>query len=242
MHFGRTPGSSTASSANIPTHNHRDGDGGQRGAARGHGDGGSVRAGRAGSRRGVGRRGRGGGRRQRRFPLLLLLLLRMSRQAEFLRHRLVDRLHGRRGAGGGGARRLLPGRSGVRLLRAGARRLTGPGRRSGDQAPPPHAADGPADEPGPAPAVRGVGGVLAEELENSPQRKRRCLKRRRKRSEGSQQLFSHLIGVFCREVLHRRDDALCDQLTVGGRSLLLDQLRFLAADWSKQAAGHKRTR
>lgn len=50
-------------------------------------------------------------------------------------------------------------------------------------------------------------------------------------------LFSHLIGVFCGEVLHWGDDALSNQLTVGGRSLLLDQLRFLPADWSKQAAG-----
>lgn len=50
-------------------------------------------------------------------------------------------------------------------------------------------------------------------------------------------LSSHLVGVFRGEVLHRRDDSLGDQLTVGGRSLLLDQLCFLTADWRKQAAG-----
>lgn len=53
----------------------------------------------------------------------------------------------------------------------------------------------------------------------------------------SYKLFSHLVGVFRGEVLHWRDDALSNQLTVGGRGLLLDQLRFLTADWSKQAVG-----
>lgn len=48
---------------------------------------------------------------------------------------------------------------------------------------------------------------------------------------------THLIGVFSGEVLHWGDDALSNQLTVGWRSLLLDQLCFLAADWRKQAAG-----
>lgn len=50
-------------------------------------------------------------------------------------------------------------------------------------------------------------------------------------------MVSHLIGVFCREILHWGNDALSNQLTIGGRSLLLDQLCFLAADWRKQAAG-----
>lgn len=49
-------------------------------------------------------------------------------------------------------------------------------------------------------------------------------------------LFPHLVGVFCGEILHWRDDALSNQLTIGGRGLLLDQLRLLAADWSKQTA------
>lgn len=49
-------------------------------------------------------------------------------------------------------------------------------------------------------------------------------------------LCPHLVGVFCGEILHWWDDALSNQLTIGGRSLLLDQLRLLAADWSKQAA------
>ena len=48
--------------------------------------------------------------------------------------------------------------------------------------------------------------------------------------------FPHLVGVFCGEVLHWRDDALSNQLTIRGRGLLLDQLRLLAADWSKQTA------
>ena len=47
---------------------------------------------------------------------------------------------------------------------------------------------------------------------------------------------SHLTGVFRGEVLHRGNDALGDQLAVGGRSLLLDQLRFLATYRCKQAA------
>lgn len=50
------------------------------------------------------------------------------------------------------------------------------GGRSGDQTPPPHAANSPADKSGPASAVWGVGGILAEKLENSPQRKRRGLR------------------------------------------------------------------
>lgn len=112
------------------------------------------------------------------------MLLRLSQQAEFLRHRLVDRLHGRRGAGGSGVSRFLSGGSGVRLLLAGARRLARPGGRSGDQAPSPHAANSPADESGPAPAVWGVGGVLTEELEDSPQRQRRGLTRRRVEKDG----------------------------------------------------------
>ena len=54
--------------------------------------------------------------------------------------------------------------------------------------------------------------------------------------KGDTQQVSHLIGVLCGEVLHGGDDALGDELTIGGRGLLLDELRLLAADWSKHAA------
>ena len=167
-------------------------DGGERGAALGHGVGGSGRDGRGRSWGGVRRRRRGGngrrrGQRQqkRRYvvvvPLLVRLLqLGLSQQAQLLRHRLVQRLHGQRGAGGSGESRLLARGGGVCLLLAGARGLGRPGGRSGDQTPAPHAADGPADEAGPASAVRGVGGVLTEQLEDSPQRKRRGLTKRKR--------------------------------------------------------------
>lgn len=46
---------------------------------------------------------------------------------------------------------------------------------------------------------------------------------------------SYLIGVLSREILDRRNNSLSNQLTIGGRGLLLDKLRLLAADWSKQA-------
>lgn len=48
-------------------------------------------------------------------------------------------------------------------------------------------------------------------------------------------LLSHLIGVFYGEVLDWGDDALCDQLTVRRRGLLLDELRLVAVDWRKHA-------
>lgn len=47
--------------------------------------------------------------------------------------------------------------------------------------------------------------------------------------------LSHLIGVFYWEVLDRGDDALCNQLTVRRRGLLLDELRLVAVDWRKHA-------
>lgn len=72
--------------------------------------------------------------------------------------------------------RLLGGGGGVRLMLPGALLLARPGRGSGDQAPAPHSTDGATDEAGPAAAVRGVGGVLAEQLEDSSQRERRCLR------------------------------------------------------------------
>lgn len=132
-----------------------------------------------GRRRGGVRRGRkeGGVRRrqlqQRSF--LLLLLLRRGQQAEFLRNGWEGRLHCGGGACGRGLGWLFPGRSGGRLLLAGTLALARPGRLPGDDPPPAHAADGAADEARPAAAVRGVGGVLSEELKDSPQRKSRSL-------------------------------------------------------------------
>lgn len=62
-------------------------------------------------------------------------------------------------------------------------------------------------------------------------------RKKKRRIYSSSEPLSHLVGVFRGEVLHWWDDALSNQLTVGGRGLLLDQLRFLSANWSKQAVG-----
>lgn len=51
----------------------------------------------------------------------------------------------------------------------------------------------------------------------------------------SSYLNSYLIWVLSREILYRRNNSLSNQLTIGGRSLLLDKLCLLTADWGKQA-------
>lgn len=91
-------------------------------------------------------------------------------------------------SGGGSVRRLL-------LLLATAWLLAGPRGCSGDQAPAPHAAHGAADEAGPPPAVWGVGGVLAEELENPSQRQRRCLRTGRDGTGSSRLDIIEIIGL-----------------------------------------------
>lgn len=53
--------------------------------------------------------------------------------------------------------------------------LAGPRGRPRDQTPPPHAADCPADEPGPPSAVRRGGTILPQQLQDPPQGDGRCL-------------------------------------------------------------------